>query len=51
MTRAVLLGCGILSSALYVAANVVGPRRWREYSLTAHTVSELSAIGAPRDRS
>jgi hypothetical protein len=47
MGRKVLLGCGILSSLLYVAANVLGARRWRGYSLTSHTVSELSAIGAP----
>lgn len=42
-----LIGCGILSSLLYVVANVVGARRWREYSLSSQTVSELSAIGAP----
>lgn len=42
-----LLGCGIPSSLLYVGANVLGARRWRGYSLTSHTVSELSAIGAP----
>ena len=47
MRRTVLLGCGILSSLLYVAANVRGARRWREYSLASQTVSELSAIGAP----
>ena len=47
MARKVFIACGILSSLLYVAANIVGPRRWREYSLSSHTVSELSAIGAP----
>src|SRR5215217_5792714 len=47
MARKVLLGCGILSSLLYVAANILGSRRWRDYSLTSQTVSELSAIGAP----
>jgi hypothetical protein len=47
MPRKGLLGCGIVSSLLYVAANVLGPRRWREYSLSSQTVSELSAIGAP----
>ena len=47
MARKAMLGCGILSSLLYVAANIVGPRRWRDYSLSSHTVSELSAIGAP----
>jgi hypothetical protein len=47
MRRTVLLCCGILSSLLYVAANVRGARRWRDYSLASQTVSELSAIGAP----
>jgi hypothetical protein len=46
-SRKVLLASGILSSLLYVAANVVGARRWRGYSSTTQTVSELSAIGAP----
>ena len=45
--RKALLGCGILSSLLYVLANMVGARRWRAYSSTSQTVSELSAIGAP----
>jgi Protein of unknown function (DUF998) len=45
--RKVLLGCGVLSSLLYVGANVLGARRWKDYSLRSHTVSELSAIGAP----
>jgi Protein of unknown function (DUF998) len=47
MARRVLLGCGILSSLLYVAANLLGARRWREYSVKSQTVSELSAIEAP----
>jgi Protein of unknown function (DUF998) len=47
MPRNLLLGCGILSSLLYGAANVLGARRWRGYSLSSHTASELSAIGAP----
>jgi hypothetical protein len=47
MRRKVLLGCGILSSLLYVAANLRGARRWRDYSLASQTVSELSAVGAP----
>jgi hypothetical protein len=45
--RQVFLVCGILSSLFYVAANALGARRWREYSVTSQTVSELSAIGAP----
>lgn len=47
MRRTVLLSCGILSSLFYVAANVRGARRWREYSSASQTVSELSAVGAP----
>jgi hypothetical protein len=47
MRRTVLLCCGVLSSLLYVAANVRGARRWTDYSLASQTVSELSAIGAP----
>jgi hypothetical protein len=45
--RKALLACAIPSSLLYVAANVLGARRWKEYSLRSYTVSELSAIGAP----
>lgn len=45
--RKLLLGAGIVSSLLYVAADMLGARRWKEYSLTSQTVSELSAIGAP----
>ena len=47
MRREVLLSCGIVSSLLYVAANLVGARRWSGYGLSSQTVSELSAIGAP----
>jgi uncharacterized protein DUF998 len=47
MRRKALLSCGVLSSLVYVAANVAGARRWREYSSLSQTVSELSAIGAP----
>jgi len=45
--RKVLLVCGILSSLLYVAMNVIVPMQWEGYSLASQTVSELSAIGAP----
>jgi hypothetical protein len=47
MTRTVLLGCGILSSLLYVATNIVVAMQWPEYSSTSQTVSELSAVDAP----
>src|SRR5688572_9957240 len=47
MARRFMLGCGILSSLLYVAMNVYVPMQWPDYSLSSQTVSELSAIGAP----
>jgi hypothetical protein len=47
MLRKVLLACGILSSLLYVAMNVLGAVRFEGYSSISQTVSELSAIGAP----
>lgn len=45
--RPVLLVCGILSSLVYVAANVVGALRWEGYDSVSQAVSELSALGAP----
>ena len=47
MARKALLVCGILSSLLYVAMNVVVAMRFEGYSSASQTVSELSAIGAP----
>jgi hypothetical protein len=47
MLRKSLLACGVLSSLLYLAMTALIPLRWDEYSAAAHTISELSAIGAP----
>jgi hypothetical protein len=47
MLRKVLLACGILASLLYIGMNVFVPMLYEGYSYAAHTVSELSAIGAP----
>lgn len=47
MLRKVLLGCGIVSSLLYVAMNIIAAMRYLGYSPFSQTVSELSAIGAP----
>ena len=47
MLREVSLVCGILSSLLYVAMNILGAMRWEGYSSISQTVSELSAIDAP----
>jgi len=45
--RKVLLLCGILSSLLYTAMNILVPSQFQGYSSASQTVSELSAIGAP----
>ena len=42
-----LLFCGILSSLLYVAVNIIVHTHWEAYDVASQTVSELSAIGAP----
>jgi hypothetical protein len=47
MVRKVLLGCGMVSSLLYVAMNILGAIRFEGYSSVSQSVSELSAIGAP----
>jgi hypothetical protein len=45
--RDVWLVCGVASSLLYVAMNVVVPMQWPGYDQASQTVSELSAVGAP----
>jgi hypothetical protein len=45
--RKVLLGCGIVSSILYVVTLFLGATRWEGYSSFSQTISELFAIGAP----
>lgn len=47
MVKKSLLVCGILSSLLYVAADVLGGMRYQGYSFTSQAISELAAIGAP----
>ena len=47
MARKILLVCGILSSALYVAMTIFVAMQWEGYSSASQTISELSAIGAP----
>jgi len=47
MLRKILLACGVVSSLLYVAMTALIPLRWDAYSAAVHTISELSAIGAP----
>ncbi len=43
----VLLACGIVSSVLYVATDLLLASRWPGYSLGSQAISELSAIDAP----
>lgn len=47
IARRMLLICGILSSAYYVAMNIFIPMKYPGYSTFSQTVSELSAIGTP----
>src|SRR5918995_4057345 len=47
MVRKILLGCGIVSSVLYVVADVLGTLRYEGYSYADQTFSELTAQGAP----
>lgn len=47
MARRVILACGILSSVLYVATDIVATLRYEGYSYTSQGVSELNAVGAP----
>ena len=49
MTRKTLLACGILSSLLYVATDVLGGMRYEGYSFTSQAISELMATGAPSE--
>jgi len=47
LVRKVLLVCGILSSLLYVATDMLAAIRWEGYSSASQAVSELIAINAP----
>jgi hypothetical protein len=47
MVRKVLLGCGIVSSVLYVVTDVLGTLRYPGYSYADQWFSELTAQGAP----
>jgi hypothetical protein len=42
-----LLGCGVVSSVLYAATDLLAGLRYDGYSFKAQAVSELSASGAP----
>jgi hypothetical protein len=47
MLHQALLVCGILSSLLYVFANIITVMHYQGYDIASQTVSELSAIDAP----
>jgi len=47
MVRKFLLGCGIVSSVLYVVSNVLGTLRYDGYRYADHEFSELTAQGSP----
>lgn len=44
-----LLWCGVLSSLLYAATDLLGGRRYPGYDVTSQVVSELMARGAPSE--
>jgi len=47
MLRKILLGCGAVSSALYVVTDIVAARRYEGYSYADQWFSELTADGSP----
>ena len=47
MIRKILLGCGIVSSVLYIAVDILGTLRYPGYRYTEQQFSELTAQGSP----
>jgi hypothetical protein len=47
MVRKILLGCGIVSSVLYIAVDILGTPRYPGYRYTEQQFSELTAAGSP----
>ena len=47
MVRKILLGCGVVSSALYIVTDVLGTLRYEGYSYADQWFSELTAQGSP----
>src|SRR4051812_39084064 len=45
--RTALLTCGVLSSFLYIATDIIGGSSYPGYSFTSQAISELGAVGAP----
>lgn len=42
-----LLGCGLLSSLLYLLTDLVGASSYPDYDYVGQAISEMSAVGAP----
>jgi hypothetical protein len=47
MVRKILLGCGVVSSVLYIAVDVLGSLRYPGYRYADQEFSELTAAGSP----
>lgn len=47
--QTILLLCGIISSALFIATDIAGGLSYPGYSFTSQAISELMAIGAPSE--
>ena len=47
MIRRALRVCGVVSSVLYVAADIVAALRYPSYSYKSQVISELLAAGSP----
>ena len=51
MLRKILLACGVLSSVVYVGADLLAAARYPEYhNFFSQATSELTAVGAPTKR-
>lgn len=48
VARRALLACGVVSSVWYAATDLLAGLRYEGYSFFSQTISELGAIGAPR---
>ena len=47
MIRKILLGCGFVSSVLYIALDILGTLRYPGYRYMDQEFSELMAAGSP----
>lgn len=47
MSKKSLLVCGVVSTVVYLAMDILGSLWWEGYSYVNQTISELAALGAP----